>query len=297
MRLKRRGKHAAIFFLAALAGLAQATEGGGSVYPGSENFLVGAAPPPGLHLMGYGTAYAATEFKDNKGNNATPPGFKVNANVAVLRGVWSTPYQVLGGNIVMHTIVPFADVSVSAAGAHQHKTGIGDITVGAVVAHHHSPQLHSLAGLDVVLPTGGYTRTDLANLGRNYVAYEPVFAMSYVDPKGFNGDFKLTINLNQTNNATHYKSGNEAFIDYSVGYGLGNGWTVGVGGLIREQFTDDRQNGATVANNRARSFAIGPSIKYDNGKGWFATAKWETETAARNTTQGNAFWVKAVIPF
>jgi hypothetical protein len=28
-----------------------------------------------------------------------------------------------------------------------------------------------------------------------------------------------------------------------------------------------------VANSKVRAAAVGPSIKYDNGKGWFITAK------------------------
>jgi hypothetical protein len=53
----------------------------------------------------------------------------------------------------------------------------------------------------------------------------------------------------------------------------------------------------TIANNRTRSFAIGPAIKYQNAKGWFITAKWQAETDVRNTAQGSAFWIKAAIPF
>ena len=51
-----------------------------------------------------------------------------------------------------------------------------------------------------------------------------------------------------------------------------------------------------MPNSKSSAFAIGPSIKYDSGKGWFATLKWEKEIAARNHTQGNSVWVKAVFP-
>lgn len=284
--------------LIACTGAAFATEGGGSTYPsGVENYLVGAVPPPGFYVLGFGNVYSANQLKDNNGDDIPIPGFKVRAVAAVTRLVWSTPHPMLGGNLVMHSILPLVDLDVAAAGASQHKTGLGDITVGAGIAYHHSPQLHTAIGVDLVLPTGGYNKADLANIGRNYVSIQPLYALSYIDPTGFNGDFKLTFNLNQKNEATQYQSGDEVFLDYSAGYGLGNGWTVGVGGFLRQQFSDDKLNGATVANSRASAFGIGPSIKYDNGKGWFITAKLQAESSAKNTTQGTALWIKTLIPF
>jgi len=52
-----------------------------------------------------------------------------------------------------------------------------------------------------------------------------------------------------------------------------------------------------VPDSKGRAFAIGPSIKYDSGKGWFVAAKYQMETAVRNRADGKAFWVKAVFPF
>jgi hypothetical protein len=287
----------ALLFLSATHVLA--AEGGGSTYPGGvENFLVGAAPPPGLHWLTYGQIYRADKLKDKDGQTIPVPGFKVNANVAVLRPVLSTNTQLWGGNLVFHAIIPLVDLKVQAAGISQSKTGVGDITLGVFgLATHYSPQLHTVAALDVVLPTGRYNKNDLANIGRNYTSFQPLYTLSYIDPKGFNGDFKLTFNFNTKNKDTNYKSGNEVFVDYSLGYGLGNAWTVGVGGYIRNQFSDDTQNGIRVLNNKAKNFAIGPSLKYQPSQGWFLTAKYQIETNTKNTTQGNALWVKAVLPF
>ncbi|WP_368736404.1 transporter [Bacillus subtilis] len=37
-------------------------------------------------------------------------------------------------------------------------------------------------------------------------------------------------------------------------------------------------------------------VKYDSGKGWFATVKYEFETAVRNRPSGSALWLRAVFP-
>ncbi|MDB5851716.1 MAG: hypothetical protein JWP29_5468 [Rhodoferax sp.] len=279
-------------------GQVHATEGGGSTFPtGAENYLVAAVPPPGFYFLFYGNAYSADELRNNNGDAIPIPGFKVKVTAAIVRLIWSTPQQFMGGNLAYHVVLPAVDLKVSAAGASQHKTGLGDIILGPALAHHFSPQLHSVLGLDFVLPTGGYHQADLANIGRNTVSVQPLYGVTYVNPTGFNGDIRLTLNFSRKNGATQYRSGNEAFIDYAAGYGLGNGWTVGLGGYARQQFSDDRLNGAALADTRARAFAVGPSVRYDNGKGWFITAKLQQETAVRNATQGRAFWLKTIIPF
>ncbi|MEY5100140.1 MAG: hypothetical protein RJA36_2859 [Pseudomonadota bacterium] len=288
---------AAAALLASL-GAAQATELGGSVYPhGTENFMAGALPPPGVYGMVFGNVYNADRLNDKDGKDLKVPGFKVHANVVAPRLVWVPGTQVLGGDLVAHVIAPLVDLKVSTPGGSQSKSGLGDLTVGVGVGHHYSPNLHSVAALDAYLPTGGYTKGDIANIGRNYAAIEPVYALSYIDPKGFNGDIKLGYLINQKNNDTDYRSGNEFHFDYAAGYGLGNGWTLGVGGYYKQQLTGDSGSGAAaVGDNKYRGLAIGPNVKYDSGKGWFVTAKWQQETQVRNGAQGNALWLKAVFP-
>jgi hypothetical protein len=296
--MKRLGSTLSTLAAALLPLAAQATEGGGSTYPaGVENFLVGAAPPPGFYMLGYGEVFSADTLNDNNGNAIPIPGFKVQANVAVARFVWSTPQQLLGGNLVAHAIVPLVNLKVSAAGVSQDQTGIGDVSFGPAIAFHHTQGLHSVAGFDLVAPVGGYDAADLANIGRNYWSFQPLYALSLIDPQGFNADFKATLNINQRNKDTDFKSGNEFWLDYAAGWGFGNGWTFGVGGYATRQLTDDEQGGATLANNKASGFAIGPSIKYDNGKGRFVTAKLEQDMSSRNRVEGQALWVKGAIPF
>lgn len=284
--------------LAVVAGTAAATEGGGSTYnPGVENFLTGAAPPPGFYVLEYITHYRADRLNDNSGNSAVP-GFSLRATAAATRLVWSTDTRIAGGNLTLHTILPLVSLKAAIPGLFsQSKSGLGDITFGPGIAFHHSPQLHSVLAVDFVAPTGRYKATDPVNIGRNYWSVQPLYTMSYIDPTGFNGDFKATLNLNSKNNDTKYRSGDEFILDYSAGWGIGSGWTLGAGGYWYQQLSDDKANGAKVPGNKASGFAIGPSLKYDNGKGWFITAKLQKETSARNRPEGTALWIKTSIPF
>ena len=120
--------------------------------------------------------------------------------------------------------------------------------------------------------------------------------MSYINPNGFNADAKLTYVVNQKNTATQYKSGDELFADFALGYGLGNGWTLGLGGYLTQQMSDDEVAGINNGNKKS-GYAVGPSIRYMSPSNWFITAKYQQEQNMKNTTQGSALWVKALIPF
>jgi hypothetical protein len=286
-----------VSLLAVVSGGAQATENGGSSYPmGAENYMSGAMPPPGLYSQFYVGHYEADSLRDNRGDKV-PVDFRVRANSIAPRLIWVTEQQVLGGNLAFHAIVPLVDLKVELNGQSQSKQGLGDIIFGPALGFHHSEKLHSIVALDFIAPSGEYDRGDLANIGRNYWVVEPVVAVSYVDPNGLNVDAKIMYDFNQRNPATDYRSGSELHADYAVGWGLGNGWVVGVGGYVVHQTTDDRQDGERVKDNKGRAIAIGPSVKYTSDKGWFLTAKWEQETQVRNRAEGSAYWMKLTIPF
>ena len=289
---------AALSAAATFAAPSYATEGGGSVYPvGTENYTCCALPPPGVYGMVFFERYSADKVRGNDGSVVTPPSFKVTAYAVAPRIVWITSMTVAGASLGMHAILPVVTLDVRITPSLEQKnTGQGDLVFGPVLGWHHSPELHTILALDFFAPTGKYDKNDLANIGRNYWAIQPIFGVSRIDPKGLNADAKLMWTYNFKNKDTSYRSGQELIVDYDLGWGLNNGWTLGAGGYAYQQTTDDKQNGVTVPDNKGRSFAIGPSIKYDSGKGWFVTAKYQAETSVRNRPEGAAFWLKFVHP-
>ncbi|RDI04652.1 transporter [Comamonas sp. AG1104] len=279
------------------AASANAAEGGGSVYPnGAENFVAGALPPPGIYGIAFVNHYEANRLNDFSGKQIDIPGFKVRATAITPRVIWVPGVSVLGGDLVAHMLAPLVEVEAKMGGQSQKKSGLGDITMGLGVGHHHGSNLHTILGLDVTLPTGSYRNGDLANLGRNYSALEPVLAVSYLNSQGFNGDLRMGYLINRVNKATDYRSGQEFHLDYAAGWGLGNGWVLGLGGYYRKQTQLDKQMGVELSNSKTSGMAIGPSIKYDSGRGWFLTAKWQFEKNMKNSAQGNALWLRAALP-
>jgi hypothetical protein len=263
---------------------------------GAENYMSGAMPPPGLYSQFFVGHYEAQALRDNRGNTL-PIDFRVRANSLSPRLIWVTEQTVFGASLAFHAIVPLVDLKVEVDGQSQKKKGLGDIIFGPALGFHHSEKLHTILALDFIAPSGEYDRGDLANIGRNYWVVEPVLAVSYIDPNGLNVDAKIMYDFNLRNAATDYRSGQELHMDYAIGWGLGNGWVVGVGGYVQYQTTDDHQNGSRIDDNKGRALAFGPSIKYTDEKGWFLTAKWEQETEVRNRADGSAYWAKLTIPF
>lgn len=275
---------------------AQATEGGGSSYPmGAENYMTGAMPPPGLYGQIFAESYRANELRDNRGGEAVDD-FHLNADVIAPRLIWVTEQKVLDGALAFHVNVPLVDLRVDVSGQHQSKKGLGDVIFGPGLGYHYSDKFHAIYALDIFAPTGRYDRGDLANIGRNYWAFEPIAAFSYVDPVGLNADIKMMYDFNLRNRDTHYKSGQELHADYSLGWGVGHGWVLGIGGYVYRQTTDDRQSGDRLEDNKGRAFAIGPAIKYSGSSGWFVTAKWQKESDVRNRPEGEAYWIKLTVP-
>ncbi len=209
--------------------------------------------------------------------------------------VWVTNQQVGGGQLAFHAIAPLLDVKFRANGMTFKSSGLGDLTFGAALGFHHSPEFHQVVGLDVYAPTGDYDKNDPSSLGKNYWTFQPVWALTYMQPKGFNADLKLMYDINRRNSDTNTRSGQALHADYAAGWGLGNGWVVGVGGHMFQQVQDD--SGPNSAMGKARAVGLGPSIRYANDKGFLFTLKWQKEFSVRNRPEGQQLMAKMTIPF
>ncbi len=296
-KTSRNPKRALLAALALASTPLFATEGGGlAVYPdGLENFLVGALPPPGTYFLVYAGGAKYDKVRDNSGNEIPIPGFKVNVGVAAPRVVWVTDQQILGGQLAFHSVLPLLDVKFKAGGASFKSSGLGDIAIGAALGYHASQSLHYVVGLDVYAPTGKYDKMDPSSLGKNYWTFQPVYAVSYIQPTGLNADLKLLYDFNGKNSDTNTRSGQAIHADYAAGYGFGNGWVAGVGGHVFQQTTSD--SGPNSAGGKARAIGFGPSIRYWDGKGWLFTAKLQKEFSVRNRPEGTQLYIKATLPF
>lgn len=297
----------AVVCLAAGAGTsAHATEGGGGAYPnGAEDFMSGAVPPPGTYFINYFDYYSADKFADKDGNDKIP-GFKLNVTADVLRFIHITDKQILGGFWGFHAFIPFMNVDVETKTplGSGNKAGLGDIIIDPFILSWHGKNWHAATGIDIYIPTGSYSKNDLANVGRNYWTFEPIVAGTYITENGYEASAKLMYDINTRNNdaskltapgTTTYLSGHEFHLDYALAKKIDN-FSFGLTGYFYQQVTDDEANGKTVNDSKGRVVALGPALKYDY-KNMAFSLKYQFETAAENRPEGNNLWFKFVYAF
>ena len=275
-----------------LSATSHATEGGGGAYAnGIEGFGAGMLPPPGTYFLNYVNIYSARDFE----NSYIPSDFKLNVTANVFRLVHMTKQQVLGGSWGMQVILPVIYMDATMAGRNQSNTGLGDIVIDPIMLAYHSKNLHYAFGLDIVVPTGEYKSTDLANLGRNYWTFEPVFAATYLNNDGCEASIKLMYDFNTRNSDTDYRSGQELHADYTLAKKF-NALTAGIGGYFYKQVTGDSGSGAGLGDFKGRAFALGPQIKYDY-KNMAFSAKYQHEMLVKNKPEGDKLWFNFMYAF
>ncbi|MCK8681847.1 SphA family protein [Pseudomonas umsongensis] len=272
-----------------------ATESGGSAYAhGAETWMPGFLPPPGDYYLNYTNYYRADKLNGPDGDTLIDD-FEVEAFANVFRYVHVTNKKILGGNYAFQILVPLVDLHVSSSGRSDRRSGLGDITIDPFILGWHLGKLHVVAGIDFILPTGGYDRDRLANIGRNYYTIEPAMAVTYHDPGGMELSTKLMYDVSTENESTDYQSGDEFHMDFAAGWNV-SAWTLGLSGYYDKQLSDDEQYGRRLAGgNRGEVLALGPSAKYQWGN-ISLIAAWQQELEATNRPQGNKLWFNFVLP-
>jgi hypothetical protein len=279
---------------------AGASENGAAHYPTGTNTVVPALmPPPGESLwLNYITYYTADRSNNSNGDPAVP-GYLVSAVAEAARllhtwtsidGVaWTSGIVIIANDT--HLQVPHRSGSGS---------GLGDLVIQPVLLTAAFGDLHVLAGFDVTLPTGDYSKYDLVNPGLNYTTVAPQIALTWLPTKQLEFSLFSTVGLNSTNSQTHYASGSYFDVDYAIGYrpfpSL-HALELSVAGYWFDQFTNDELNGRQYLDgHRSRAVAVGPQIRYQFAKGGCAL-KWLHETMAENRPQGERIQLQFAVPF
>lgn len=276
--------------------MAQATEGGGGVYPyGLNTVASGVLPKPGSYLYMYNSYYTSDVTTTDDGT-AAPVAFDVEVRAHTLRFLHSfESAKLFGGGLGVLVAQPFIVGDVEVGPRSDASDALGDTTVGVMLGWHR-PQLHWMTGLDVTLPTGSYSEAQLFNAGRNQWAGTFYGSMTAPFAERFDANLRANVTVNGRNSATDYESGLEAGLEWSLNCKLGKGWSVGLNGYSVRQLTDDEVDGAPVNGDgkRLRVDAFGPQVVYRAGR-WGATGKWQHESGAHNKAEGDKYWLQLFV--
>ncbi|WP_132568679.1 SphA family protein [Rhizobium sullae] len=278
---------------------AYAAESGALPYqPGSSGDFIGVLPYiPGLFMqenLSYSNSYALVG-DDGK----TIPGSDLDLNVTTSTSRFLFSWGSIGDlHLYSQIIVPVVhgDTTVKFGGftaADGSKTGFGNIFFGPIIGKYDFDEYNSITfGYDYASKLGNYSATDAFSPAVGYASHQPTFGFTHAGKDGFYFAALARGIFNETNDTTHYRTGNAINVDFRSGWQSGN-WRAGVVGGFYDQFQSDSGDGAV--NGKTRLLSIGPSISYDFG-GPILNFNFKTTPIARNTTKSNSFWVSLAVP-
>ncbi len=272
---------AAICVFASLsAGPALATEGGASLYiPGLRGPLSGLVPPPGFYFQNDFYSYSGSlpGSRRLQLGGAVLSDVKVEARVNFLTPTWVTPLEVLGGNLGFAVTLPFGVPRISAgavvaaprlgrAFAFKQRDAtfnIGDPVVTSFIGWH-SGNFHWTTGVAVNIPAGAYQEGQLSNVALNRWIGDLYGAVTYLNTStGLEISAAGGFEINGTNNATDYNSGNAIHADFSISQYLSKDFSIGVQVGHYQQVSGDSGSGASLGPFKGRTTAIGGTIGYN----------------------------------
>lgn len=306
-RLSRRARNAKTLLCmgaAAIVGVAassqaNASENGLTHYPdGINTVLNGVLPAPGtLQGYSYSLDYDATSFDGANGNKLIP-GFKANIAIEGPRFVYTWPMAVGPFHFSSGIVPAFANINLSAEGHSGRAFGFVDLAVEPLYISYNNPShtFFAFFGPDIYTPNGSYKADRMVNLGNNYVTIAPGLHTTWMPTRNWELDASFVPQLNFTNPATHYRSGDSLTVDYAVHYRPFASipkLRFAVQGYVFKGLEDDTVNGVKYLNGfRGQAFAIGPQVEYDIVPRGGILFKYQQEVDVQNRSKGSRFWLE-----
>ena len=266
--------------LAFVAGHAEASEGGASVYLLGSGGPGAAVVPPieGVFLLDTqyyysGEASAGREFVIG-GNVVAGLDATVNANFATV--LWVPTTDLAGGPLAVGLALPIGgpDVEVSATltgpGGRQIERSksdsafvMGDPLVTAIWGWK-SGKTNIAASTLINVPIGQYRKDKLANLAFHRWAADVSLAATYLDEEaGWDVSGKAGFTFNGENDYTSYETGTEFHAEASVEKKFNKTWSAGVQGYYFEQVSGDSGAGARLGSFKGRVAGLGVNGAYN----------------------------------
>lgn len=303
-----------VCFLLALTAIAlfsravQAKEGADWYPYGSETWMAGVTPPPGVYFIDY-LGYYSGDLRDGNGRKAPS---SIHAWFNAFRIAHVTDLDILGGNFAWHLIQPTVHTSSQSPAGGVSETRFGDLTLGLANTWRHNNSSW-VAGLGINLPTGYYRAgRPQESIGTGYWSVEPSLAYTYLSDTGWEFSTRLAYFLNATNHdykpapktqSVDYHSGDEVHVDYLIGKRFGP-MGIGISGYWVKQINNDEIDGSAVPatpftseGRRGQVFAIGPSAIYQAKSGISVSLQWNHEYTVRNRFGGDKTLMKLNVPF
>lgn len=307
--------------LPVLTAPAEAAEGAWSSYtPGTYGDFSLNYAPPGLYVRNY-VAKISAEVDDYPVQPAVEAKLDQSTWFDLLVITYISEKKLLGGNYFCVFNIPYgfsakldADVELvnqPYLSMDDSTSGLGDIQITPIGLMWHKGYFHFVLAENVVLKSGEYNADDLANMGRNYNSSDTLFGMTWLHEKrGHEISFLAGYMINEKNQATDYRTGDEFHIDATIAQYFSESFSVGLVGYHYQQVTDDESPTLTAIDDvnpglglpaadgyKSRSTGVGAAIMFSPAKDLQIIGKWITDVDAKNRQEGDLASVSVCYKF
>lgn len=309
----------AIFFPATRT--AFASEGGASGYtPGTYGDFAMNILQPGVSIREnimylYGTI---EDFPPLAGMSDVK--VEMTAWVNLFQAAWATrDFKLLGGRYFANINIPVGfngELTTTIAppldslSGEETTSGLGDIQVVPFGLLWDRNDFHFMAAENIIIPTGGYDVQKDANMGRNYWGYDTLLGLTWLHPtRGHEISVTMGYIINGENGETHYKTGDEFHLDYTLAQYLSEDLGIGLLGYYYQQMSDDSGSGYDDQNAlflgrlegyRSTGGALGPGVMWSpkvDGRPLNIIVKWLYEYEGTHRSKGGCLFVSAAMSF
>ncbi len=307
----------------AITSTVRATQGGATHYISGQQSDFSTLVPmsPGFYFGNIYANYHNASFdpaKELPFGKIEAVGATVNMSAEVPAGIYTYPFDFLGGKLASGVLVPYSWVRVKANGTvdvngaplsgsrTDRSEGVGDIELLPIMAGWTNGDFTIDGMFNIWAPSGKYSKDEMANTGLGYWTFEPMVAASWISKKiGTEVTVYAALDFNTKNEDADYQSGDLFHVDGTVAQHLplfGGLAGVGATAFYMKQITGDSGSGvpAPLGGFMLKSYGIGPTISYIHKIGTHtlvADGSWLPQTHSDNTTKGDLFWAKLVLSF
>jgi len=312
-----------LFFLV-LSGRALASESGTSHYLQGAygDFLMAYVPGPGLSVRNDNVYLAAHMGGTVKGGRLYADiNQTMVMNITTLTGMFEVP--AIGGFLGLGIGAPFiinehvtgdvaADYSTRSRRTDlttEHhidfsgggdRGGISDLFLMPLIANWKFGECHLTVMPMLFLPTGYYNKNKLTDLGMNYFTFDGNVAFTWLHQKQYELSLDAGYMINTENMATHYLSGNQIHLDWTLAYHVNERLALGAVGYFFAQTTPDTGKGAILGGFYSSGTGIGPAITYTvpvASKPLTFVAKWLHGLGASHSFLGETVYGSLIMSF
>jgi hypothetical protein len=227
--------------------------------PGIHGINAGTLPPPGLYVRDYNLFYTSDHLNGPTGDRTGPANFDAFTYANIIRPIWITQCQVLGGCLGTDLVVPLVYRRLQAGSFDDNSFGLGDICPEVTLSWHF-PQFDLCLGAGEWMPTGESAPKPTTHAGLGF--WTTMFTLGgtwYIDSDRTWSVAALNrYEINNTDQPhTHTTTGDAWTIEWGAGKAFSKTISAGVVGYYQAKVRGDTGLNPQPLNRVA---AIGPEI-------------------------------------